>query len=50
MPLLYVKDENLDRLLCLIDDPEEKVMETIGKWFVEGAGKPLISVIEYVDA
>lgn len=86
MPLLYVKDENLDRLLCLIDDPEEKailltlflhcvdanrfddrlteedvdfclglynkekVMETIGKWFVEGAEKPLISVIEYVDA
>ena len=86
MSLVYVKDENLDRLLCLIDDPEEKailltlflhcvdanrlddrlteedvdfclglydkekVMETIGKWFVEDAEKPLISVIDYVDA
>lgn len=86
MTLLYSKEENLERLLSLIEDPEEKailltlylhcvdanrfddrltnedvdfclrlydkdkVFETIGKWFVEGAEKPLISVIDYVDA
>lgn len=86
MSLLFIKEENLERLLWLIDDPEErailqtlflhcvdanrdndrltdedvdfclrfynkdKVMETIGKWFVECAEKPLISVIDYIDA
>lgn len=85
MSLLFVKNENLERLLELIDDPEErailltlflccvdanrdndlltdkdvdfclglynkeKVMETIGKWFVENAERPLISVIDYID-